>query len=81
MSKVPLSQLDNAVIVTMDRELLELSVKSERYNRISFIIPECKRLGITNEYVNTISGKRLSNDYILYRQKPLIDKHNEPKPI
>jgi hypothetical protein len=66
--------LKNSVIVTMEKDLLDQSVILDKLSNISFIVPECNRYKITPEYIATLMNKRVANEYILYKQKPLIAK-------
>jgi hypothetical protein len=66
--------LNNSVIVTYDPWLLENSSKKGIYENITFISPECKIRHINEDYFNTLSLKKPMNEYILYKQKPVVLK-------
>jgi hypothetical protein len=68
-----IEDLNNSVIATVDKNLLEDSKVNAKLQNISFLIPECTYFGFTEEYVNTnLSGSRIVNEYILYKQKVIV---------
>jgi hypothetical protein len=66
------SSLNNSVIVTMDKELLQNSIENPKLDNATFIVPRCQRLGLSGKYIEELSSKRISNEYILYEQKILL---------
>jgi hypothetical protein len=73
MLQESVTDLNNSVIATVDKNLLEDSRNNIKFQGISFIIPNCTYRGFDSEYVNTtLAGSRITNEYILYKQQVIV---------
>ncbi len=63
--------LDESGIVTFDKSLLEASVTDSHLFNMTFLIPETPRFGFNISYIDLLSLRRATNEYIGYIQKVL----------
>ncbi len=67
----PQELLNESGIVTFDKALLEASVTDPHLFNMTFLIPETPRFGFNISYVDLLSLRRATNEYIGYIQKVL----------
>jgi len=73
--------LDESVIVTDSKELLEKSVEADIITNASFVFPECERSGFDLQYQDALLITKPANEYILYTQKALLMRDKNKKPF